>query len=113
MSQSEDYTFRLTDADATLDIGISVAKFDAARVPAFQTEFQNAWVPSIKSIRIYMDDVQFIDSSGIGALLSVQKKLADSATPIALHTEQANVVQILELLRLQRVFHIVTDAKTV
>ena len=112
MSQTEDYSFRLTDGDTTLDVGISVAKFDAARVPIFQEEFQNAWLSTIESVRIYMDDVQFIDSSGIGALLSVQKKLERSDTPIELHTNQVNVVQILELLRLQRVFHIVTEART-
>ena len=112
MSQMEDYSFRLTDSDSTLDVGITVAKFDAARVPAFQTEFQNAWSSTIETVRIFMDDVQFIDSSGIGALLSVQKKLTRSDTPIELHTNQTNVVQILELLRLQRVFHIVTESRT-
>ena len=111
MTQTPEYTFRLSESDTQLDIGITVAKFDAARVVAFQEQFQAAWVSSISSIAIYMDDVQFIDSSGIGALLSVQKKLANSGTPIALHTNQVNVVQILELLRLQRVFHIVTQAK--
>ena len=111
MSQNAEYTFRLSESDTELDIGITVAKFDAARVKAFQEQFQAVWKASISTIKIYMDDVQFIDSSGIGALLSVQKKLASSDTPISLHTNQANVVQTLELLRLQRVFHIVTTAR--
>ena len=68
MSESDEYTFRLLDGETALEIGISVAKFDAARIPSFQAEFKSVWVPSIATIRIYMDDVQFIDSSGIGAL---------------------------------------------
>lgn len=110
MSKHLDYSFRLSENDTILIIGIFRSRFDAARVPAFQEQFAAAWVDSIIGIRIEMDEVQFIDSSGIGALLGVQKRLSNAATPISLHTNQANVVQIFELLRLQRVFHIVTQA---
>ena len=56
-----------------------------------------------------MGDVAFIDSSGIGALLAVQKKIAEVNEAIELHTSQSNVISILELLRLQRVFHIISE----
>lgn len=109
MSGTKEYDFELVNDGAMLDVHLSVPKFDAARVPVFQEQLEAAWNASVQKVRIFMGDVSFIDSSGIGALLGVQKRISNSSEAIELHTSQSNVISILELLRLQRVFHIVSE----
>lgn len=49
----------------------------------------------------------FIDSSGLGALISLQKLAAQRSGTLRLLKPQSAVVQILELTRLHRIFEIV------
>ena len=109
MSTTQEYDFELGANGTLLDVHLSVPKFVAARVPVFQAQLEEAWENSIERVRIFMGDVAFIDSSGIGALLAVQKKIAEVNEAIELHTSQSNVISILELLRLQRGFHIISE----
>lgn len=53
-----------------------------------------------------LGDVQFIDSSGLGALLSGHKNALHRATTFALAGLQPQVKAMFELTRLQRVFDI-------
>jgi len=100
-----DYTFD-PQSDSHLLIAINKAKFDASSVGEFKQQLESSWTPTITSVDIDFGKVEFIDSSGIGALLSVQKRLSTSSQPIRLLNAKPNVVSVIELLRLHRVFSV-------
>ena len=96
--------FTFTPKDSLLTIVINEKHFDASHVGDFKKMLDDAWQKEIKAVTIDMGPVNFIDSSGIGALLSVQKRLSSSNEPVTLINTTPNVANIIELLRLHRVF---------
>lgn len=60
-------------------------------------------------ILINLGDVRFIDSSGLGALLSGNKQTALKSGKLALINIQKQVLSMFELTRLNRVFEIYAD----
>lgn len=60
-------------------------------------------------ILIQLGDVRFIDSSGLGALLSGNKHVAVKSGKLALINIQKQVLSMFELTRLNRVFEIYAD----
>ncbi len=60
-------------------------------------------------ILIQLGDVRFIDSSGLGALLSGNKHVAAKSGKLALINIQKQVLSMFELTRLNRVFEIYAD----
>ncbi|HVY68506.1 MAG TPA: STAS domain-containing protein [Verrucomicrobiae bacterium] len=89
-----------------LRVHLATPQFTAATVPEFKQAFENAWKPDITRVVLDLSGVEFIDSSGVGALLGVQKRLSSQGEPVTLKGARPAVVSVLELLRLQRVFKI-------
>ncbi len=58
---------------------------------------------------VQLEQVRFIDSSGLGALLSGHKNAAAKAGKLMLSNVQQSVLSMFELTRLNRVFEIYTD----
>ncbi len=59
-----------------------------------------------RDLVVDLRDVQFIDSSGLGALLSAHQNAAQRSTSFVLAGLQPRVRSMFELTRLQRVFEI-------
>jgi len=66
-----------------------------------------------KHIIIQLEHVRFIDSSGLGALLSGNKHIIAKSGRLALTNIQQQVLSMFELTRLNRVFEIYTDLNEV
>jgi len=62
-----------------------------------------------KHIIVQLEHVRFIDSSGLGALLSGNKNIIAKSGKFALSNIQQQVMSMFELTRLNRVFEIYTD----
>ena len=60
-------------------------------------------------IIVQLETVRFIDSSGLGALLSGFKNISAKSGKFALTNIQPQVLSMFELTRLNRVFDIYTD----
>jgi anti-sigma B factor antagonist len=90
-----------------LRVRIAEPQFDAATVPDFKKALDAAWKPGVARVVLDLAAVELIDSSGVGALLSVQKRLPPDAEPVTLRRVRPAVVGVLQLLRLQRVFKLV------
>ncbi len=60
-------------------------------------------------IIVQLEQVRFIDSSGLGALLSGYKNAAAKSGKLAIANMQQQVLSMFELTRLNRVFEIYTD----
>lgn len=61
------------------------------------------------NIIIQLEQVRFIDSSGLGALLSGYKNAAAKSGKLAIANMQQQVLSMFELTRLNRVFEIYAD----
>lgn len=89
-----------------LRVSLGLPQLTAATAPEFKTALENAWKADVTRVVLDLSAIEFIDSSGVGALLGVQKRLSTHGEPVTLKGARPNVVNVLELLRLQRVFKI-------
>ncbi len=98
------HQFHLKKSKRELIITINESKFDASAVGEFRNRLSEAWEEVISGVTIDFSKVDFIDSSGIGALLSVQKRLKQRDEPVTILNAKPPVISVIELLRLHRVF---------
>jgi anti-sigma B factor antagonist len=92
--------------DDCLTIVLEVASLDAGNAVAAKERFReltNGWN---KAVKIDLSNVDFMDSSGIGALLSLFKATQQQLTLVK---PKPTVISVLELLRLHRVFPMELD----
>lgn len=90
-----------------LTLTVKVTRLDAAAARLFKQECEKVWSDEIKAVLIDMTPVGFIDSSGIGALLSIYKKLPAGTPSVRLSGVTPAVESVIELLRLHRIFELV------
>lgn len=86
---------------------IDIAKFDASAVPAFKTELKELDLGLAEALDIDLQKIEFMDSSGVGALLSLYKNLPAETRELRLVNVRPVVRDVLELLRLHRIFTLV------
>lgn len=98
--------FEFTPSEKGLVIRINTKRFDATNTEKFKGMLEEHCAEAIEEAVVYLGEVEFIDSSGIGALLSVQKRMKNGMGAIKLMGAQPSVESIINLLRLQRVFEI-------
>ena len=91
-----------------LSLRVIAARLDILTASGFKKECEEAWQPGIGSVRVNLHDVHFIDSSGVGALLSLYKRLPAPNPSVKLQCVQPSVQAVIELLRLHRIFEIET-----
>jgi anti-sigma B factor antagonist len=89
-----------------LDILAHVRRLDAATAREVKEEVEKAWGAGIQTVGIDLQGVEFIDSSGVGALLSIYKRLPAGTGSVKLRHVQPAVQSVIELLRLHRVFEL-------
>jgi anti-anti-sigma factor len=90
----------------TLKMLVKVARLDASTVRGFQNDSQEIWNSKIDDVSADLSHVTFLDSSGVGALLSLYKRLPRSKREFKLRHVQKPVQAVIELLRLNRIFDV-------
>jgi len=93
-------------ADGLLHLELGVKRLDAASARGFKKEIEALWSNQIDQVELDFNRVEFIDSSGVGALLAIYKRLASKESPVRLLNVTAPVQSVIELLRLHRIFEI-------
>ena len=63
-----------------------------------------------QSILLSLENTEFIDSSGIGWLLSVNQRIRAAGGQLVLHSAPADVQQVFGLMKLDKVLRIVESA---
>lgn len=81
-------------------------RLDAHNSDALKSEMQRLFAEGHKNILVDLKDVRFIDSSGLGALVSGFKNAISHQGNLKLSTLQPQVKSMFELTRLHRVFEI-------
>ncbi len=75
----------------------------------FRDELLAAW--SDEKTDIYVDgtDLQYIDSTGLGALISLYNKMKEEGNEIYMQNLKPNIVKLFVITDLENVFHIGED----
>jgi anti-sigma B factor antagonist len=92
--------------DGTLRLILSGATLDRALAPKFREDAAKAILETHGTVEIDCTPLEFIDSSGVGALLHAHNTLTPERRPIRLTGVGRNVVTILELMQVHRVFDV-------
>lgn len=104
---------KISQKNGTLNAS-GIEQLGAANAGLFQEEMEAAMHPELKAIEIDFSDTSFLDSHGLGALLTVHKTACSrhGDVPLRLLNPQPPVQQILELTRMHRIFQIVKQPET-
>jgi anti-sigma B factor antagonist len=86
-----------------LALTVTTPRLDAYAVRDFKASVEAAWSPVVRRASVDMSAVEFLDSSGVGALLSVYKRLPAPGS-VRLENVRPAVQTVIELLRLHRIF---------
>ncbi len=89
-----------------IHIYMNVARLDASAATALKEQLQFTLDPAVKRAEVDLDGLKFIDSSGIGLLLSIYRKLPHEGAEVLLRNVDPAVLSVLELLRLHRIFKV-------
>ncbi|MBN1907887.1 MAG: STAS domain-containing protein [Deltaproteobacteria bacterium] len=87
-------------------------RLDAASVKGFKDSVTTLVKKGICNIVIDMKEVEFIDSSGLGSLVSCLRVVNNEGGDIRLSSLQNQIRALLELTRMHRVFQIFDDTDT-
>lgn len=87
-------------------IYVKEERLDAHNSGELKIEVQRLFEEGKKNVLIDLKDVRFIDSSGLGALVSGFKNAISHQGILKLSTLQSQVRSMFELTRLHRVFEI-------
>ena len=99
---------KIHDSGDVLTIS-NIKELAAGNSDNFREEVRAAVPSGIKAIEIDLSDTDFVDSCGLGALISVYKYVnsRDGPVPVRLVNPTPSIQQIFELTRLHRIFEIV------
>ncbi|MGN7867589.1 Putative anti-sigma factor antagonist [Paracoccus haematequi] len=95
----------VNEADAELIVTIQDARIDAAIATRFKDRLREIVLRGRKPVRLDMRRVDFMDSSGLGAMIAVRKALPESL-PLVLEGLTPNVERVFRLTRMDSVFDI-------
>ncbi|MGJ7488445.1 STAS domain-containing protein [Variovorax sp. LT2P21] len=96
--------------NSTLVIQLREESLDASNVQVFKDEIQ-ALLKHHTRVVFDLEGVRFIDSSGIGALLSCMRQMRQRQGEVRLCRLSATVIALFELMRLDRVFTLCTTCE--
>ncbi|MFT3990850.1 MAG: STAS domain-containing protein [Luteolibacter sp.] len=95
-----------TESDGTLKLAILTDTLDISNETAFREECNASVADSTGPVELDCSKLNFIDSSGVGALLHINKLLSAERRPVKLTGVQPKVITLLELMHVHRSFEI-------
>lgn len=98
--------FNVTDSGTHLLVTVNEARIDAAIATPFKDKLRDIVVKGRKPLHLDMHAVDFMDSSGLGAIIAVRKSMP-AGCAIALLGLTPNVERVFRLTRMDAVFDIV------
>lgn len=93
------------ERDNVFVVDMHEENLDASNVLAFKEAAQLLLKDQVRVV-LDLEGVRFIDSSGIGALLSCMRQVAQQRGEVRLCNLSGTVIALFELMRLNRVFRI-------
>ncbi len=97
----------IQNKDSQTTVVTGLLELVAANAAQVRDEIRAALPTATVNLDLDLSALTFLDSSGLGTLISLHKTLRSRNGTVRLLKPAANVQQILELTRLHRVFEIV------
>lgn len=97
----------LATSDHTLRVS-GLRELNATNASTFRDAVRSAITAAHKLVDLDMSETGFLDSSGLGALVSIHKAITARGGALRIIRPTPPVVQILELTRMHRIFEIVS-----
>ena len=85
----------------------NIHELTAGTAPDTKNQLRLQFADGLSNIDFDCSSLDFVDSSGLGALISMQKLASERGGKLRVLSPKPSVVQLLELTRLHRVFEIV------
>lgn len=101
--------FDVEEGDQQLTVVVTESRIDAAIATQFKDHLRSIVMKSRKPVHLDMARVDFMDSSGLGAMIAVRKSLP-SDTPLVLLSLTPNVERVFRLTRMDSVFDLRSPA---
>ncbi|MDQ1901459.1 STAS domain-containing protein [Paracoccus sp. WLY502] len=98
-------TLIVNETETQLTVIVEEARIDAAIATRFKDRLREIVLRGRKPVRLDMRRVDFMDSSGLGAMIAVRKALPESL-PLVLEGLTPNVERVFRLTRMDSVFDI-------
>lgn len=95
----------VTDTGTNLVITVNETRVDAAIATRFKDKLREIVVRHRKPVEMDMRAVDFMDSSGLGAMIALRKALPENL-PLVLTGLTPNVERVFRLTRMDTVFEI-------
>ena len=97
------------NVDGTLDtLTVSgLTELTASNAASVRDEARSRLEPGHTTLTVDLSEIEFLDSSGLGALISLHKTMCARSGHVCLLNPSDTAEQILELTRLHRLFEIV------
>ena len=92
--------------DTTLHVS-NIHELTAGVAADVKNQLRLRFTDGLMNIDFDCSSLDFVDSSGLGALISMQKLANERGGKLRLLSPKPGVIQVLELTRLHRVFEIV------
>jgi anti-anti-sigma factor len=87
---------------------VTAPRLDAQSVRDFKAAIEGAWSLVVRRVTVDMSAVEFLDSSGVGALLGVYRRLP-APGQVKLIGVRPAVQTVIEILRLHRIFDVANE----
>ncbi len=84
-----------------------VQELTAGTANELKEEVRLRFVPELTDIELHCEGLEFVDSSGLGTLISMQKLAVQGGGSFRIINPSPSVMQVLELTQLHRVFTII------
>lgn len=97
---------QIEEKDGVVIIAVREERLDAHNSADLKVEMQKIFEDGKKNLLVDLTEVRFIDSSGLGALVSGFKNATSHHGNMKLSSLQTQVKSMFELTRLHRVFEI-------
>lgn len=97
----------MSEKDGSVVVRLKEERLDAFIADDFKSELKRLYESGKNDVLIDMEDVRFIDSSGLGVFVSIQRVANVHHGSLRLAGVRSQVESMFELTRLNRMLHIV------
>ncbi len=101
---------QIDEREAAVLINVKEERLDAHNSGELKTQMLNLFEEGKNNLVVNLEEVRFVDSSGLGALVSGFKNASARSGSLKLCGLQPQVKSMFELTRLHRVFEIYPNA---
>lgn len=92
------------EPDGTVVLTVLTDSLDRSNAPSFRASAAAAIATSSGAVVVDCSRVEFLDSSGLGALLHAHNLLPEARRPVRLTQLGIKVLTLLELMQVHRIF---------